>query len=258
MRQVLLLTQLYLLGSIRRQVHLATLFLGVILLMLPAYVNAFSLGVNAFERVSKDFGLTLIGYFGIAMAILLACSSIPKDIENRSLYPILARPIQRYQYVLAHFLALIAQLAYSFVFLGACLIVALAALTRTIDLLILVAVFSSFVQCCVVAAITMAASTVASPALAGTIGAFVFLVGSLPGAFVRFFLVEDRDGSYAATLATALKAALPNLSIFSLKDPVVHNIPFNPSYLAAVTVYGFVWIVLALVGATILFGRRDL
>jgi ABC-type transport system involved in multi-copper enzyme maturation permease subunit len=258
MRQVLLLTKLYFLGSVRRQVHLGTLFLGVVLLMLPAYINAFSLGINAFERVSKDFGLTLIGYFGVAMSILLACSSIPKDLESRSLYPILARPIRRYQYITAHYLALIAQLASSFLFLGVCLIVALGALTRTLDLMVFVAIFTSFLQCSVVAAITLAASTVASPALAGTLGTFVFLVGSLPGAFVRFFLVEDRGDGFAAVLATSVKSALPNLSAFSLKDPIVHGISFDPLYVVAIASYALGWVVLALLGAGILFGRRDL
>ena len=103
-----------------------------------------------------------------------------------------------------------------------------------------------------------AASTVASPALAGTISAFVYLVGSLPGAFIRFFIVEDRDNQFAATLVTLLKSALPNLSIFALKEPIVHNIPLNHLYVVAITAYAVVWIVLALVGASILFGRRDL
>lgn len=258
MMEVYYLTQLYFLGSVRRQVHLATLFLGVLLLMLPAYINAFSLGINAFERVSKDFGLTLIAYFGVAMAILLASTSLPSDIEKRSLYPVLARPVQRYQYILAHYLAVVFLLACSFLFLGACLSLSLFALAKSFDAMLFLAVFSSFLQSCVVAAITGAVATVASPALAGTFGAFVFLVGSLPGAFIRFFLVEDRDNQFAAALATGLKSALPNLSVFSLKDPIVHEIAFNPMYVVALVAYALVWIVLSLVLATILFGRRDL
>lgn len=258
MMETLILTHLYFLGSVRRQVHLATLFLGAILFMLPAYINAFSLGINAFERVSKDFGLTLIGYFGIAMAILLASTSIPRDLENRSIYPVLARPVRRYQYLLAHYLALVALLACSYLFLGVCLSAAVSALTHELDLTLFIAVFTSFLQACVVAAITSAVSTVASPALAGTVGAFVFLVGSLPGAFIRFFLVEDRDNQFAAALATGLKSALPNLAVFSLKDPIVHHIPYNHSYVFALIGYALVWVALSQVLAGILFGRRDL
>lgn len=258
MKALASLTKLYFLGNVRRQAHLATLFLGVILLMLPAYVNAFSLGINAFERVSKDFGLTLINYFAIAMSILLASGSIPRDIENRSLYPILARPIHRYQYILAHFLAIVALLSLSLTFLGICMSVSLAAMTQTLDLSLFTAVIATFGQAAIVASVTMAASTVASPALAGTVGVFVFLIGSLPGAFVRFFLVEDRDSQLSANLATALKAALPNLSLFAMKDAVVHHVDYNPAYVPAIMVYAVVWVALSVLVAAVLFGRRDL
>lgn len=255
---VLDLARLYFLGNIRRQVHLATLFLGGLLLMLPAYVNAFSLGISAFERVSKDFGITLISYFGVGMAILLASSSVPRDAETRALYPILARPLFRAHYVIAHYLALLALLLTSYLFLGGCLSLSLSALAKTLDLSIFLALYSSFLQVAIVAAVTVTVSTVASPALSGTVGAFVYLVGSLPGAFIRFFLVEDRGSEFSAGLATFIKALLPNLSIFSLKDPVVHQIAIAPGYVPALTAYALVWVVALLALASILFGRRDL
>lgn len=258
MRSLLNLSKLYILGSVRRQVHLATLFLGVILLMLPAYINAFSLGVNAFERVSKDFALTLVTYFGVGMAILIASSSIPGDVENRSLYPILVRPISRYTYVTAHFLSAITVLAASFIFLGGCISLSVSALTKTLELKVFLSIFGIFLQSAVVAAVVLAISTVASPALSGTVGAFVFLVGSLPQAFIQFFLVEDRGSEFSANLAAVLKSVLPNLTIFSLKDAIVHNITVPPMYFLAMTTYAVVWIALCLTAATILFGRRDL
>lgn len=258
MRAVLSLARLYFLGSIRSQTHLATLFLAVILMMLPAYVNAFSLGLNAFERVAKDFGLTLITYFGIGMSIVLASSSIPKDIERRSIYPILARPITRFQYILAHFLAIALMLFLSFTFLGSALSVAISALTRTWELSLFLAVFTSYLQATIVASVCLAFSTIASPALAGVLATFVFMVGSLPGAFIRFFLVEDRSNEFAGQAVTALKSVLPNLSIYSLKDPIVHGLEFNHLYLVAITLYAVLWVALSLTGAAILFGRRDL
>lgn len=252
------LAKLYFLGNIRRQVHLATLFLCGILLMLPAYVNAFSLGISAFERVSKDFGLTLIGYFGVGMAILISSGAIPKDAETRALYPILARPLRRGHYILAHYLAIVSLLGVSFFLLGCCMSISLSLLSKSLDLSVFTAIYASFLQAAVVSACCLTVSTVASPALAGTMGAFVFLVGSLPGAFIRFFLVEDRGSDFSAGLATALKACLPNLSLFALKDPIVHHLPIAPGYLPAITYYAAIWIALLMVCASILFGRRDL
>lgn len=258
MTSVFAMTKLYFLGSVRRQVHLATVFLGLILLGLPAYVNAFSLGQNAFERVSTDFGLTLIGYFAVGMALTLASSSIPKDIENRSLYPILARPVTRAGYILAHFLAIAVLLGLSLLFLAVCLSVALSVLTKKPEFGIFVAVAANYATACIVASVTLCISTIASPALAGTVGAFVFLVGSLPGAFIRFFLVEDRDSAFSATLANGLKSLLPDLSVLSLKDPIVHHIEFSHAYLPAAATYAVLWMAIPLLAATLMFGKRDL
>ena len=259
MNAILELTKLYCLGSIRRQVHLTTLFLGGLLLLLPAYVNAFSLGLNAFERVAKDFGLTLITYYGVGMAIFLASTTVGRETESRALYPILARPLSRTQYLVAHYLSVVILLAGSFLFLGVCFSISLSALARTLDLSIFVAIYAAFLQVSIVAACCLMISTLASPALSGTVGLFVFLVGSLPGAFIRFFLVEDRGGGGgSATLATALKAALPNLSLFSLKDPIVHHLSIPGGYLLAITGYAVLWAVVFMLCASIFFGRRDL
>lgn len=258
MSNILALTKLYFLGCLRRQAHLSTLFLGAILLMLPAYVNAFSLGISAFERVSKDFGLTLITYFGVGMTLLLASSSIPKDLENRSIYPILARPINRLEYILGHLMAILLLIALSLLILGSCLTVSVAGLSRTVDFQIFIALLALFGQLSIVASLTVAVSTVASPALAGTVGAFVYLIGSLPGAFIRFFLLEDRGSEFSSMLATALKAVLPNLSIFQLKDAVVHNIEYSSAYLPSICLYAMLWVLIALTLSAMLFGRKDL
>jgi ABC-type transport system involved in multi-copper enzyme maturation permease subunit len=258
MRVVLHLSRLYLLGSIRRQVHLATLFLAVILFMLPAYVNAFSLGLNAFERVAKDFGLTLIGYFGIAMAIMLGSSSVPKDLETRALYPVLARPISRGGYLTAHFLSIMAMLAASMLFLGVCFSISLGVMARSFDPDLFLAIYGSYLQAVIVAAVCLAFSVKCSPPLAGTIGAAVYLIGSLSLAFIRFFLVEDRNSAVAAALAKILKAVIPNLTVFSLKDPMVHNLPIPPGYMGAISYYAVVWVVLLLLLGRLAFQRVDL
>lgn len=258
MRVTLYLAKLYLLGSIRRQIHLATLFMAVILLMLPAYVNSFSLGLAAFDRVAKDFGLTLIGYFGVVMAIMLGSSSVPKELETRALYPILSRPVSRGGYLAAHFLALATILAGSLLFLGGSLSLSMAGMTRTFDGQILLGTYACYLQTLIIVSVCLAFSVRCSPALAGTIGAATYLVGSLSDAFIRFFLVEDRGSTFSAALATGLKSALPNLSLLNIKDPMVHGLPIPAGYLAAVSYYSLIWVVLLLLAARLAFQKVDL
>lgn len=258
MRQALYLSKLYLLGGLRRQVHLATFLLAALLLFLPSYINAFSLGLNAYERVSKDFGITLISWFGVAMAILLGSTSVRHEITNKAIYPLLARPLSRGAYLGAHMLALLVLLAASLWVQAVSLCLALGGLSGRLDSSIYPAIYGAFLQAAVVGAVCLAFSVRCSPALAGTVGTATFLIGNLSGAFIRFFLVEDRDSVVSATLARGLKAVVPNLSIFNLKDPAVHNLTIPSGYLPSVSYYAAVWIVIMGLLAVLVFQKEDL
>lgn len=258
MSQMLVLSRLYLLGSLRRQAHLAAGLVALALLFLPSYVNAFSLGLHGFERVAKDFGLTLMGLFSVAMAVLLGSTTVQRDLTSRALYPVLARPLSRGAYLGAHYLALLLLLAGSLLTQAAALCAGLAWLTRSFDASVLVASYGIFLQAAVLGAVCLTFSIRCSPPLAGTIGVASFLIGNLSGAFIRFFLVEDRDSVVSAALARGLKAIVPNLSLLDLKDPAVHHLTLPAGYLPAISYYSLVWVVLLLLLAQLTFRRLDL
>lgn len=258
MRQALALSRLYLVGHLRRQIHLATFMLAALLLLLPSYVDAFSLGLHSFERVAKEFGLTAIAYFGVGMAILVGSTSIAKDLETRAIYPVLARPVSRGIYLLAHFLAMAVLLTASVLLLYACFAGALFVKSGQKDFAIGIAVYASLLQAILVGTVCLVFSVRASPPLAGTVGAAVFLIGNLSGAFIRFFLVEDRGSAHSATLAKGLKAIMPDLTLFGLKDVAVHSLKLYPGYLPAISYNAFIWVVLLLLLGRIAFQRVDL
>lgn len=246
------LVKLYLLGCLRRQAHLATLFLGCALFMLPAYVNSFSLGPETMERVAKDFGLILIGYFVVGMGILLGATSVPGDLEARSVYPILARPISRGGFLLAHYLSALTLLAGSTVFLSLCLTSALGLMIRHVDTSILVALYGSLLQAAIVAAVCLMLSVRTAPAVADSLGALLYLVTHLSQDFFGLFLGRSK---MAAMLA---KAVVPDLSLFALKDTVLHGITLGPGYVVAISLYALGWVATALLLANKAFQEVDL
>lgn len=251
MSSILSLSWLYLLGSLRRQAHLTTLFLGAILFLLPSYVNSFSLGVDAFERVAKDFGLILIGYFAVGMALLLGSTAVPADRESRSIYPILARPLSRAGYLTAQFMASLAMLAGSLLFLGLCLGLSLGLMLRQVDMGLALALYGSFLQGIVISAACLMLSIRWSPAVAGTVGAILFLVGHLSRDLFTLVLGKSQ-------LAALAKAALPDMSALALKDVVVHAIPVSPGYLVGMTFYALGWVTVFLALANEFFREVDL
>lgn len=258
MKQAWDLSYLYLLGHLRRHVYAGAILVGLVLLALPSYVSAFSLGTNSFVRVSKDFGLTLIGFYGILMAILIGSTTVARDLQTRALYPLLVRPLSRGVYLCGHLLALALVLGMTLFGLALCLTLALGLKTGKVDFSVGWACYGVFLQSIIVGAVCILASLRCSPALAGTIGAATVLLGNLSGAFIRFFLVEDRGSAVSAALAKGLKGALPNLTLFSLKDPMVHQLPLPPGYLLSISYYGAIWLVIFLLLGNLIFRKVDL
>ena len=258
MIRVLLLTKLNLLEAIRRQVHLITLFVGVGLLMLPPYINTLAMGLNAFERVSKDFGLTVVAYFGIAMALYMGSTGVPNDMERKTLHPLLARPLSRWQYLLAKYLAVVILLGISMMVLTSCLALSISSLSKEYDVRLYQAALGYWMESSLLCAVAMLFSIFASPALAGVAGVFVYLTGGLSNVFVETILMEDRQSTSAAWVANACKAIFPHFELFRIKDAVVHNLHVPPGYMLAAAGYALAWILLCLVLADIAFRRKEL
>ncbi|MBN9420246.1 MAG: hypothetical protein J0I12_32650 [Candidatus Eremiobacteraeota bacterium] len=258
MLSLLEIARVQLLENVRRQVHLVTLFMAAAMLMLPGYVNAFSMGLQAFALVTKDFGLTMISYYGIAMALLLGSSVVPRDIERKTIYPILSRPLGRVTYLGGQFLGTAGLVTASIFLLTGALGLGLASLSREWDSNLFAAAWGYSLESSLVVGICMCFSVFASPPLAGVLGFFVYIVGGMSNAFIQFFLREDRGATSTANAVEMLQRFTPNFSIFRLKYPVVHGFYIHPQYHMAETVYAFAWVLLFLLIAGIGFETRDL
>ena len=257
MRAILEIGRLQLLENVRRQVHLITIFMAFLMLALPAYVNTFSMGLQAFEVAAKDFGLTLLSYYGVAMALMLGSSVVPRDIERKTIYPLLARPVARVSYLAGQFLGTSVLLVGSMFLLATALALGIAGLS-SFDATIYAAALGYSLECTVLVAACLCFSTLASPPLAGVMGFFLYVVGGISTAFTQFFLREDRDNEMLANLVDGSKNFLPNFQVFRLKYPVVHNIPIDPAYHGYEFIYAMGWVALFLMLAGIRFEKRDL
>lgn len=255
---IYVLARIYVVEQVRRQVPTLTMFLAVVLLALPTYVNNFTLGLSSFERVAQDFGLTLISLYGVTMAIYLGSTAVPSDAERRTLYPLLARPLPRLVYLLGKLAGVSAVLVTSITFLSFCLMLAIAALAHTGDPRVLLVGFCFALEAVVLAAACLFFSTFASPPLAGVLGIFIYFVGGLSPSFINFFLVEDRGAEGMAVFARGLKMLLPHFDWFSVKNSVVYALEIPSPFLVSLVVYAALWVSLYLLLAELVFARRDL
>lgn len=257
LRSLLVVTKLSVLGHLRRQVLIFTLVMLFVMLLIPAYINLFSLGVRGLDRMVKDFGVTVITYYGVFLSIALASSAIPREIEMKTIYPLLAKPVPRIVFVFAHWLAVTAIAVGSMFALVTVLLVATKMMVGAYDIRLYLAIFFAGLEVSIIAAACVAASTKVSPPLAATIGAFIFILGGLSNTFIEFFLIEDRSSTAMVWFVQFLKGLLPNLNLLHVKSAVVQALEIPVSYTIEMFFYSMGWSSFMLMVGNMFFVKRD-
>lgn len=219
-------------------------------------------------KIIKDLGLAATAVFGLFIAIFIGIGLVSKEVERRSIYALLAKPISRPQFIAGKYAGLVLTLAVNVAVMTAALYLVLGYMTWVEtaefkagwdapgpDPALMKAVFLIFVQLMIVTAIALFFSTFSTPMLSAAL-TFGFYVA---GHFNTELRNLDRvvDSPAAVWLARALYRVLPDLAAFDVKTQVVHGLPVPAAYLITTTLYGFAYIAALLLAATFIFSRRD-
>jgi ABC-type transport system involved in multi-copper enzyme maturation permease subunit len=252
--------------SVRDKV-LYNLVLFAILLMGASYLIG-QLTAGQDVKIIKDLGLAAISVFGLFMAVFIGIGLVSKEVERRSIYSLLAKPIHRYQLVLGKYAGLVLTLVVNLSVMAAALYLVLGYMlwgvppavrqvwdAPALEPALLVAIFLIFVQLALVTAIALFFSTFSTPMLSAALTFGLFIAGHFSGDLRDFGQVVDAPA--AARLAKALYWLLPNLAQFDVKARVVHGQAVPVGAVALSCTYALLYIGMLLVAAVLVFSRRD-
>jgi Cu-processing system permease protein len=110
--------------AVRGRVLLALLILAIAWSIYSAFVG--NLSLNQETRVVADLGAFFISLAAALVAIVLGATSLHREIEYKTIFPILARPLRRHEYIVGKYLGTLATLAV-FVALDGAVVLALLA-----------------------------------------------------------------------------------------------------------------------------------
>jgi ABC-type transport system involved in multi-copper enzyme maturation permease subunit len=219
-------------------------------------------------KIIKDLGLSSMDVFGVFMAVFIGIGLVSKEVERRSIYSLLAKPIRRYEVVIGKYAGLVLTLSVNVAIMTVALYAVLAyvgwsesssaKLAReapALDPALLKAVVLILVQLMVVTATALFFSTFSTPILSAAL-TFGFYVAGYFSADLRNF-DQVVDSKTVQAIARGLYYVLPNLAQFDVTAQVVHGLPVGAGYMAVAIAYGFVYIAMLLAGGAIIFSRRD-
>ena len=181
-------------------------------------------------KVSKDLGRAGIQFFSMLIAVMMSVLLISREVESRTVFNILAKPVRRWQFLIGKYLGLLMTVAVNLGLMVGLLVAVVWIYQREFDPGLLLA------------------------------GAMTMLEMALLTAFATLFSVLTKHLKAAGTrpLIAAVYYVLPTLERFNFKTEVVHDLASPLPAVGWAVVYGLAYTSLVLLLACLRFGRRDL
>jgi len=252
--------------SVRDKVLYNLVFFAILLIGASYLLGQLTAGQDV--KIIKDLGLSATLLFGVFIAVFIGIGLVSKEVERRSIYSLMAKPIHRHQVVLGKYIGLTLTLAVNVAIMAAALYAVLAFMSWGIsadvqrawdapamDPAMLKAIGLIFVELMLITAIALFFSTFSSPMLSAAFAFGFFVVGHFSADLRNFDQVVDSPAAVA--LARGLYWVLPNLSSFDVKAQVVHAQAVPLGYVALTVGYALLYIAIVLSTATLVFSRRD-
>ena len=224
------------------------------LLMIGSSVLLTRLTVGEWDRLIINLGLSSMNFFGVLIAIFVGISLVSKEIDKKTIYTILSKPVPRYEFLLGKYLGLMLTLLVNTAVMVAGLFAVMVYLNAPVTLLLFEAIGFIFLELVVITAVGVLFSTFTSTTLSAIFTLAIYVVGHLSTDLKQFGAQMDSVGK---AVLNAIYYVLPNLERFNLKGQVIHQVNVAGTDVLLTTAYGLAYAGLLLVLASIIFQRRD-
>ncbi len=212
------------------------------------------LSIRQEQKIIKDLGLAAMDLFGTVIAVLIGVGLVSKEIERRSLFPLLAKPLTRDELYLGKFAGLLFTLLVNLSSMTVGLYLTLVATGRRPEPLLLTAIYPMLLSFALVVAIAMLFSTLTSSTLAA-----VFTVGVVVAGRFSDVVKNMREVAPGVPfwLVRLLYGVLPNFRNFDFKDRVAYGDAVPAAVLGWVTLYAVAYVGILLAVGLASFRSRD-
>jgi Cu-processing system permease protein len=243
--------------AVRDRVLYNLIFFALLMIGAAILVGQISIGIN--RMVIVNLGLSAISLIGLVMAIFIGVSLVSKEIEKRTLYSLLARPIHRWEFLAGKYAGLLLTLVVNTAFMAMGLAAALFYVGRPFvrgDATILVAIYFILLELALVTALAMLFSCYSSPMLSTLFTLGVYITGIFARDIREFGGLSD---SRAVEFVTAVIYYLvPNFHNFNVIAAAAHGETIAFALVWQNTLYTVLYVTLVLLAATSVFSGRDL
>jgi ABC-type transport system involved in multi-copper enzyme maturation permease subunit len=234
--------------------------IGFALLMSAAAVLVGQVSIRIERLVVINLGLTAVSLFGIVISIFIGIGLVSKEIDKRTLYTVLSRPVRRWEFIAGKFFGLSGTLVVNTFLMAIGVFAALAYVSHphhlvSSDLGVLVALYFIVLQFVIITALALLFSSFSTPIFSAIFAFWIFVIGSFAQDLRNFAAMTH---GFTRWLATGTAHLVPNFSALNVITQVAHGEPVSPKLILMNTAYALVYSIAVLSASVLIFERRNL
>jgi ABC-type transport system involved in multi-copper enzyme maturation permease subunit len=242
--------------AVRDRVLYNLIAFAVLISAAAIFIGQISIEIE--RLVVINLGLTAVSLFGVVIAIFVGIGLVSKEIEKRTLYTVLSRPVRRWEFIVGKFFGLAGTLVVNTFFMALGVFGALLYVAHRFsaaDSSILIALYFIILEFLIICALALLFSSFSTPLLSAVFAFSLFVIGSFADDLRGFATLAHGLTRWVATGAAYL---VPNFSALNVISAVAHQQPISWQLVLQNTLYTLFYTAMALSGAVLIFDRRDL
>jgi|SRR5215469_4483288 len=243
--------------AVRDRVLYNLIFFALVMIGAAILVGQISIGIE--RLVIVNLGLSAISIFGLIMAIFIGVGLVYKEIERRTLYTLLAKPVHRWEFLVGKYAGLLLTLVVNTAFMMLGLAAALWYVAGTFqrsDVTILVAVYFILLELALVTALGLFFSCFSSPMLSTLFTLGIYVTGIFCAEIKAFGELSKNPAMEAVT--KVIYYLVPNFHNFNAIAAAAYGDPISLTLVWQNTAYAALYVTLILLAAAAVFSNRNL
>jgi len=253
MRKVLGIARYTFTEIFRNKVYYVLVLFAFVLVGAALLLGA--LGGEQKNRMIIDFGLVSIEAFTLLVAVFAAVTLVLEEMESKTLYLVLSRPVARYEFVLGRYLGLLLLLTATFLFMASSHMALLHVEHISIDSGYALSLLYSWEKIVLITAIGMAFSLFATSTVSAVAFTFFFWIMGHFSSEIHF-LAQKTSKPLLTALFNAFYYLAPNFQVMNLRDLPSASLA-GSGWLWPAAGYGICYTVSCLAVVILLFRKKE-
>lgn len=239
--------------AMRDKILLSITTIGFLLIASSRIFIPISIGQAS--KIVKDFGISLVEIFGVMIVIFIGSRIFHQEVERKTIYSIMSKPVSTLEFVTGKFLGLYFLIAIVQFVLFIIFVIFSKLYLRTIDIYLLNILYFLLLEFLLLDALVIFLSCFTSPLTSGIIALLLFFIAHLT--FYLKSLTQILQVPVLTVVLNFLYYVLPNFSVFNIKATVVYHLPITiNSYLLAFS-YSLLYSSILIIFSSFLYSKKE-